>query len=71
MALSGHVCKCYDSLNDTDREPDLLLNLQKRHHAHLVKKIRAASALHVVQCMLVTCPGGRKKETIFLVPQRK
>lgn len=38
-ALSRHIHKCYISLNDMDREPDLLLNLQKRHHTHLIKKI--------------------------------
>lgn len=38
-ALCRHIHKCYISLNDNDREPDLLLNLQKRHHTHLIKKI--------------------------------
>lgn len=38
-ALSRHIHKCYISLNDMDREPDLLLNLQKRYHTHLIKKI--------------------------------
>lgn len=45
--------KCCVSLNDMDREPDLMLNSQKQHHTHVVRKLWAATALHPMQYISV------------------